>query len=180
VQLGYKPEESVVSIFAGIHFMQASASMSPLKEAAYESPEHMAAVIRGWGSVGPYLNLKATLLLDPTHAQDLSQKYGFDSKEKLIAWLKDNTFLTAWEYFRIYPSDLAQAKKGVEPYASWLKLPEGALVPVPKFRYLKKPEIPARMVKEPITIIVLGGETNPWYFAGDFYYEDSASVDKWR
>jgi hypothetical protein len=180
VQLGYKPEESAVSVFAGIFFEQASAPMSPLKNPEYESPEHMAAVIRGWGSVGPYLNLQATLLLDPTHAQDLSKRYGFDSKEKLIAWLRDNTLQTAWEYFTIYPSDLEKAKKGVEPYASWLKLPEGALVPVPKFRFSKPPEIPVRVHKEPVTVIVLGGETNPWYFAGDFYYVESASVDKWR
>jgi len=180
VQLGYKPEESAVSVFAGIFFEQASAPMSPLKNPEYESPEHMAAVIRGWGSVGPYLNLQASLLLDPTHAQDLSKRYGFDSKEKLIAWLRDNTLQTAWEYFTIYPSDLEKAKKGVEPYASWLKLPEGALVPVPKFRFSKPPEIPVRVHKEPVTVIVLGGETNPWYFAGDFYYVESASVDKWR
>jgi hypothetical protein len=180
VQLGYKPQESTVSVFAGIHLMQASAASSPLNPTGYESPQHIASVIRSWGSVGPYLNLKATVLIDPTHARNLVKDYGFDTKEKLIEWLKDNTLMSAWEYFRIYPSDLKKAKEGVEPYATWVKFPEGAPVPVPKYKYLKKPEVPARMLKEPITLIVLGGETNSWFFAGDFYYVESASVDKWR
>lgn len=180
VQKGFRPEESVVSVFAGIHLQAASAPMNPLKEPAYESPELMSAVIRSWGSVGPYLNLQATVLVEPLLAQTLYRTYGFDSKEKLINWLRDNTFMPAWEYFRIYPSDLQKGKAGVEPYASWLKLPEGAVVPVTKFRFQKPPEIPARTHKDPITLIVMGGETNPWYYAGDFYYVQSASVDKWR
>jgi hypothetical protein len=32
----------------------------------------------------------------------------------------------------------------------------------------------------PIEIIVVGGETNPYWVAGDFGYVGSASVDKWR
>jgi hypothetical protein len=180
VQKGFKPEESVVSVFAGIHFQQASAPTNPLKRRPYESPEHMSSVLRGWGSVGPYLNLQATVLVEPLLAQTLYTTYGFDSKEKLVNWLRDNTLMPAWEYFRIYPSDLEKGKAGVEPYASWLKFPEGAVVPVPKYRFLKKPEVPARVHKDPITLIVMGGETNPWYYAGDFYYVESASVDKWR
>jgi hypothetical protein len=176
VQKGFKRQESVVSVFAGIFFQQAPNRVS----IPYESPEHMSNVIRNFGSVGPYFNLKATVLVEPLHADSLVKDYGFDTKEKLIQWLKENTLQTASEYWRIYPSDLEKGKAGVEPYASWLRLPEGALVPVPRFSPKKPPEIPANMQPEPITLIVVGGGTNPWFFAGDFYYVASASVDKWK
>jgi hypothetical protein len=140
----------------------------------------VSATIRQFGSHGPYLNLKATVLVEPLLAADLVKNQGFDSKEKLIKWLEDNTYQTAYEYFRTYSSDLKKAKEGVEPYASWLKLPEGALVPVPKFKAIKKADIPEKRTPDPISLIVIGGETNPWYWSGDFYYATSASVDKWR
>ena len=178
VQKGFKAEDSVVSVFAGIFLQQAPTP--PSIRGAYMSPEHMSSVIRNFGSVGPYFNLKATVLVEPLLANDLAKTYGFETKEKLIQWLKENTFQTASEYWTIYPSDLEKAKAGVEPYASWLKFPEGALVPVPRFVLRKPPEIPTTIQPEPITLIVVGGETNSWYFAGDFYYVASASVDKWR
>ena len=178
MQKGFKRDESAVSVFAGIFFQQAPTP--PSIPGSYMSPEHMSSVIRNFGSVGPYLNLKATVLVEPLLADALVKDYGFDTKEKLIQWLKENTFQTASEYWTIYPSDLQKAKAGVEPYASWLKLPEGALVPVPRFSPKKPPEIPATIQPEPITLIVIGGETNSWYFAGDFFYVASASVDKWR
>jgi hypothetical protein len=180
VQKGFKRQESVVSIFAGTYLQQATAPEPPLTERLFSSAEHMAAVIRQFGSVGPYLNLKVTVMVEPLLAQDLVKYQGFDTKEKLIKWLKENTCMTAWEYWKMYPSDLEKAKKGTEPYASWLRLPEGALVPVPRFSLPKPPEIPATIQPDPITLIVVGGGTNPWYYAGDFYYLTSTSVDKWR
>jgi hypothetical protein len=180
VQKGFKAEESVISTFAGTYLQQATAPRPPLKPRPYSSPEHMSAVIRQPSTVGPYYNIKALVLVEPLLAKDLVKDYGFDSKEKLIEWLKENTFQTAWDYWRQYPSDLKKAKDGVEPYASWLKLPEGALIPVPRFKPVKPPEIPTKNLKDPITLVMLGGETNPWYWVGDFYYDKSASVDKWR
>jgi hypothetical protein len=62
---------------------------------------------------------------------------------------------------------LPNAKKGVEPYASWLKLPADA-------------EIPRFSSPQRINIIAVGGETNLFWQAGDFGYIASASVDNWR
>jgi hypothetical protein len=180
VQKGFKPEESVVSVFAGTYMQQPTAASPPLAPRPYSSAEAVSATIRQVGSHGPYLNLKATVLVEPLLAADLVKNQGFDSKEKLIKWLEDNTYQTAYEYFRTYPSDIKKAKDGVEPYASWLKLPEGALVPVPKFKAVKKAEIPEKRTPDPISLVMIGGETNPWYWVGDFYYATSASVDKWR
>jgi len=65
-----------------------------------------------------------------------------------------------------HSEELEKAKAGVEPYASWLKLPEGAVIPVPR--------------NVNVNIIVAGGETNPYWQGGTLRYIASASVDKWR
>ena len=59
------------------------------------------------------------------------------------------------------------ADKGVEPYASWRKLPGDTVI---------KPYHDP----EKINIIVTGGETGPFFKACDFAYVTSASIDKWR
>ena len=64
---------------------------------------------------------------------------------------------------------MQKAKEGVEPYATWLKYPEGAYIPVSSF----DPEVP-------VEIIVVGGETNAFFLVGDFRHVSSASVDNWR
>lgn len=180
VQKGYNREESVVSLFAGLHFRPAMEPPPPLEPWAYTSPQHMASVIRSLRSVGPYLNYAACVLVEPLLAQDLYEIYGFRTKEDLAEWLKENTFLEVWEYFRIFPSDLEKARNGIEPYASWLNLPQGSTIPVKKFRLGRPPEVPYRTHDEPITLIVLGGKTNHWYYVGDFFYLTSASIDRWR
>jgi len=65
-----------------------------------------------------------------------------------------------------HAKELEQAKAGVEPYASWLKLPEGAVIPVPR--------------NVDVNIMVAGGETNPYWQGGTLRYITSASVDEWR
>jgi hypothetical protein len=180
VQKGYRAEESVVSLFAGLHFRPAMEPPPPVEPWAYTSPQHIASVIRNLRSVGPYLNYSACVLVEPLLAQDLARIYGFQTKEDLTEWLKDNTFLDVWEYFRIYPSDVERGLDGLEPYASWLKLPQGATIPIKKFRLEKPPEVPFRRHEEPISLIVLGGKTNHWYYVGDFFYLTSASIDRWR
>jgi hypothetical protein len=64
---------------------------------------------------------------------------------------------------------MKQAKSGVEPFATWLKYPDGALIPVSSLR----PDVP-------VEIIVVGGETNAFMQMGDFRHVSTASVDKWR
>jgi hypothetical protein len=55
----------------------------------------------------------------------------------------------------------------IEPYASWHKLPDDALIE------------PYNM-PENINIIVVGGETNAFWKTTDFFYTNSVSIDEWR
>jgi len=59
------------------------------------------------------------------------------------------------------------AQQGVEPYATWKKLPDDALIAP-----YNKPE--------QINIVVVGGETSPLWKTADFAYTVSAPIDKWR
>jgi hypothetical protein len=108
--------------------------------------------------------------VDPLVAKDLKEVQGFDTKEKLSEWLHKNTLITVEDYWNsglVSTFTLPQAQLGVEPFASWLKLPKDALIP----RFLSPKEI---------NVIVVGGETNAFWQAGDFRYIGSASVDAWR
>jgi hypothetical protein len=138
-------------------------------------------VIKGWlthfFSTG---NWSATLLLDPTVAQDV-KSHGFGSKEDYSDWLMKNSKTPAWLYWQTRQKELKDAQAGVEPYASYLKLGDGADIPVTRF--VHRPRQGSAAAGAPLSgieIIVLGCETNTYWFGGDFSYVVSASVDKWR
>jgi len=172
VQKGFKPEESVVSLFSGWSIID-NGGFKPYPYNEVMKHQSLAFYTSGTGNCfksGVPDSAALTLLLDPLVAKDLKEARGFKTKEELSQWLMKNTFKSAWAYWACRPDDLQKAKDGVEPYASWLKLPEGALVPEPVFFDPKKP----------IEIMVLGGQTNPFWQAGDFNYVGSASVDKWK
>ncbi len=159
VQKGFKREDSVVSIFQGWSMTHPDQSMG--KEFHQQIPRWLR-FITPWAS--------ASLLLDPLIIKQLKQE-GFNSKEQIAEWIYKNTTLTAGEYwddhYCVQNFILPNAKRGREPYASWLKLPKDALIP----RFSN----PSR-----INIISIGGETNLFWQAGDFGYISSVSVDKWR
>jgi hypothetical protein len=170
VQKGFKAEESVVSILSG---------WSLLNYAAYKPHPHheiMKWQLTSFETSGagthhtPGINpgTKAALLLSPITANDLRNE-GFESKEKLSQWLKENTYMTLWNYWAAMPDDLVSAKAGIEPFASLLKLPTEAKSPRPLI-----------LQDAPIEIVVVGGGTDAFWMTGDFYCLASASVDVWR
>ena len=112
-----------------------------------------------------------TLLLDPTIIHQLKDNEGFDSKEQLIEWIQKNTFVTVgdWldDFYAVQNFILPNGRRGIEPYASWMKLPKTEKIP--QFPSTRK-----------INILSVGGETNLFWQAGDFGYLSTASVDKWR
>ena len=170
VQKGCKADESVVSIFTGWS----------MNDIAWFCPLPLHEVIKGWlthffsTSVGA-----ATLLLDPVVANDI-KAHGFDSKEAYSEWLATNSKTPGWLYWQTRQNELKQAQAGVEPYASYLKMGD-AEIPVSRFWRRPRPGAPAdAKPTSSIEIIVLGGETNTYWSAGDFSYTASASVDKWR
>jgi hypothetical protein len=88
-------------------------------------------------------------------------------------------------------------KKGVEPYASYLKLGEGA--EIPESRFLRDPNaqplragevppktdpaakpVPRSEMGNSIEVVVVGGGTNTYWSGGDFSHVTSIAVDKWR
>ena len=159
-QQGYKKDESVVTIFTGWGFIHADQTFS--RDFHSQIP-HWIQFISPFSS--------ATLLLDPTIIHQLNDSEGFKSKKQLSQWIFDHTKLTAKEwrndYYSVQNFVLPVAREGVEPYASWLKLPDDAMVP----RISK----PSR-----ITIISVGGSTNMFWQPGDFGITASVSIDKWR
>jgi hypothetical protein len=156
---GFKHGESAVSTFTGWEIVHGALGMGGSKEG-------LARAISRY-STGAYRQV--TLLLDPIVASDLKELGGFQTKEALSDWLLKNTPSPAQGYWREHQDEMKQAKSGVEPFATWLKYPEGALIPRSSFW----PEVP-------VEIIVVGGETNAFMQFGDFRHVSTASVDKWR
>jgi len=170
VQKGFKADESVVSLLSG---------WSLLNYAAYKPHPHheiMKRMLTSFETSGagthhtPGVNpgTQATFLLSPITAKDLSNN-GFDSKEKLSQWLKENSYMTLWNYWAAMPGDLESAKAGAEPFASLLKLPPET--PSPR---------PLILRNAPVEIVVVGGGTDAFWMVGDFNCLASASVDMWR
>lgn len=175
VQKGFKKSDSVVSIFSGW-------SMSDI---AWYSPMPIHEVIRGW--LEHFFSFgvnSATLVLDPIVAADVASK-GYPTKEAYAAYLAENTGTPAWLYWQNHERELEQAKKGVEPYAGWLKQGQGVTLPVSRFKRGAGRNTNFMASKDTsdttsIEIVVTGGGTNTFWSGGDFGYVGSASVDQWR
>jgi hypothetical protein len=168
VQHGFKPDESVVSIYSGWS----------LNNICFFGSMPIHDVIKNWlthfFSTG---NGSATLMLDPTVAADIS-RHGFGSKEAYTDYLTKNSKTPAWMYWQ-NGNALKQAQAGVEPYASYLKLGEDVDIPVNRYVARAPYGAPEGGHRSAVEIIVLGGETNTYWFGGDFAYMTGASIDKW-
>jgi hypothetical protein len=70
-----------------------------------------------------------------------------------------------WDADLIYAFMLPLAEQGIEPYATWLKLPPDAV-------------IAPYNETENINIVMAGGETNPLWLTTDLWYTVSASIDE--
>ena len=161
VQKGYKPDDSVVSVFRGRTFSH----LLEVREKTWR--QQFLNLVSGFTPT-PRTNL--TLLLEPLAARTLKQREGFDSKEKLAQWFHQNSRIPSevyWDYQLVINYIEPQARKGVEPFSSYLNLPKNA-------------EIPRFADPKAIGVVVVGGEKNAYWFATDFGYLKSASVDQWR
>lgn len=170
VQKGFKPDESVVSIFSGWS----------LNNVAWFPATPYHELIKNWLThFFSFGTSAATLLLDPTVARD-AKDHGYNSKEELSDYWSKNSKTPAWLYWDQHRNELKQAQAGVEPYASYLKMGD-ADIPFQRFYRRGRPGGPPDPnPKSSIEVIVLGGETNTYWAGGDFSHVVSASVDKWR
>jgi len=160
VQKGFKPNESVVSTFLGWGITHPDQS--------FGRPFHEQ--IPFWLKfISPFSS--ATLLLDPSINKQLKENEGFNSKEQLSEWIQKNTTITigAWknDFYAVQNFILPYADQGMEPTATWMKMPDNELIP--QFRNAGS-----------ISILSIGGGTNYFWQATDFGYGRSASIDKWR
>lgn len=159
VQKGFKPTDSTASIFFGGWYTHAGfgprATWQEKMRHCLRAAEH---------------NFPPVFVLDPIVAR-LFVNLGYDTKEKLIDWLAENSTLPAREYWDnqwvqtlIHPLAVA----GVEPFASRLKADPDELV--------------RAFEPSDIHIVVAGGETQgAWkMFAGSYRPNMTVSIDAWR
>jgi len=158
---GFKAEESIVSIFRGWAFLNSYGAAS--KRSLIEELNIQLAAM-------PPLNSTATIIMDPLVARNLKENEGFTTRQDFCRALSKNIKMPAGQYWNTDHIDMlmaSEAYKGVEPYASWKKLPDDELI-APYHN------------PDNINIIVIGGETSPLWKATDYGYSGSASIDRWR
>jgi hypothetical protein len=158
VQKGFQMDQSVVSTFDGC---QSQNTMMVLADEDWDYT-----LKRFIGGLGSPQRGGKLLLIDPSVTPPLL-RFGFDSKEKLIKWVKENVTVPKYHYWldqEVINYKLGPARAGREPYASWLKLPEDAPVP-----YLDNVEV-----------VVVGGSGNIRWSVNECAYRKSVKVDDWR
>ena len=158
VQKGFGADENVVSTFGGCQSM----SMAQVfKDENWQW--HIKRTVGGLGSPNQSSKL---LLIDPAVTGPLL-RFGFDTKEKLIDWVKTNVTMSKFNYW--LDQDVVNHRRGIalsdrEPYASWLTLPDDAQI-----AYL-----------ENVNVVVVGGSGNVRWSVNECGYRTSIRVDEWR
>jgi len=158
---GFKAEESVVSIFGGWGMINSPGAASHRSLAEELSIEF---------GVIPPLDSGATIVMDPLVARNLKEDLGFATKQDYCRYLSENIKIPVGQYWKTDYIDMlvaSEAYQGVEPYASWKRLPDDEL-------------IAPFHTPENINLIVVGGEVSPLWKATDYRHRASVSVDKWR
>jgi hypothetical protein len=161
VRKGFKKEESTVSLFQGwsaINSMGAAGCCRPAQE-------EMLIIMQAF----PCIHSSLMLVMDPLVAKHLKEQ-GFDDPAKLSKYLSENFKMSAGQFWGsdvVYSLVGPNARNGIEPYASWLKLPKDAM-------------IAPYISPEKINFVVVGGETQALWFTTDMWHTKTVSVDKWR
>ncbi len=162
VQFGYKKEDSVITVATGWTVI------SCVGEVEAEYPAQM--LIRDYMGGLSALGSTALLLCDPLVARMLHDHQGFRTKESLSKWLSKNARMPVRQFWgnglttSMYRN---LALQGLEPYATWQKLP---------------PETMIEPFTNPnaINTVVVGGQTNTIWFISDFRLNKGVLIDTWR
>jgi hypothetical protein len=158
VQHGFEPGQSAVSLFLGGWYTQ----FGTIRDDTWE--ERFRVQLRASDPfIGPIV------AVDPLAARKLVD-YGFDTREKLVEWLAENSLRPASEYWdNQWMQTLVRpwAVLGQEPFATNLKAQGDE--PIQTFR------------PQDVSVVVVGGETGGTYKMIAGALRDSiASVDDWR
>ena len=159
VQRGYRAEQSVVSVFAGMRHM---AFTLGLRRAHWR--EQVRNMMRGMDP-----NESPTFLLDPIAARLFQDIGGLRTKKELIDWVCENARMPAgeyWDYQLVQNYLLPRATFGEEPLASKLRAAPDQMVPM--------------WTPEQVNVVVVGGETNGYWRIAGARLAGSACVDDWR
>jgi hypothetical protein len=158
---GNNPKDSVLTILTGWNFVNCGGSV-----VEHYAPQLLmrdfTRVLAAMGS--------ATLIMDPSVADQLRNTQGFQTKEALGEWLSQNAVVPAATYWAnsiVSGINGPMGDQGLEPYATWRKVPGDTLI-----HHMTN----ARS----INTIVVGGETASVWFISDFMGGRGVSIDAWR
>jgi len=151
VEKGFKPEESVASVFVGFSISQGQAGIGL---GVKPVPQYDQALAYNFIPFGPLFG--ALAVLDPLVAKGLVE-LGYDNKEKLADWLQKNSKISAKDA----RSTLFAARWVPDP-----NMPDDTMIP----RYARA---------DSYNFVVVGGQTNPYHMVANLSYRGSVSIDKW-
>jgi len=155
VQKGFKKEENIVSVFFGYGIAQGQGGLG---SAIKPVPQFDQGLLYNFIPLTSIFG--ALAVLDPLVAQDLVA-LGYDTKEKLTDWLQKNATLTVKD-------------------AKTMLFTGGAALRGPQAAGLKDDDlIPHWPNTSLINVVVIGGQTNPYYQVANMSYSRSVSIDKW-
>jgi hypothetical protein len=161
VQFGYNRGDSVVTVATGWTYL------SCVGELVTTYPPQM--LIRDYMQSLSGMGSAALLCADPLVAGILHDQ-GFTTKEALAQWLSDQVKIPVQQYWGngiITTAYTNLGLQGLEPYATWQKLPLDALIS------------PFNNAKA-VNTVVVGGQTNTIWFITDFRAGRGVSIDLWR
>ena len=162
VQQGFKPTDSVVTIGTGWSYISSLGEAQPAYPPHLLIADYMRA-LSGWSS-------SATIFVDPTVAGLMKDVAGFKTKEKLSEWLSnkvEKTVASYWGNGVIMTSNNAFALQGLEPYATWSKMPRDSLI-----KPFNNPKT--------INVVVVGGSIQTTWFLTDYRLPRGIKIDDWR
>ena len=136
VTMGFKPEESVATIF----YVWGNSWTEGLRD-TWE--EKLIDMLRGQDQF-----LGATLVLDPIAAQEFYDR-GFDTQQKLVDWIHENVKIPARRYWDSYTARTftrEAAELGEEPFATYMRAAPDDMLPV--------------FEPHQIHVLVVGGSSN--------------------
>jgi hypothetical protein len=159
-EMGYKRTDNVVSVGMGWSYI------SSVGESQLQHPPHM--LIRDY--MRSLAGMSATVIVDPTVAGLLKNVHGFKTKAELGEYLSKNVQVevgTFWGNGVNTTANTPMAVQGLEPFATWMKLPPETLI---------KPFRSARNIK----VIVAGGGIQTTWFVTDFSFTRGILIDEWK
>ena len=155
VQKGFKPDENVVSVFFGYGISQGQGGKG---SAIKPVPQFDQGLLYNFTPLTSIFG--AVAVLDPLVAKDLVE-LGYETKEKLSEWLQKNATLTVRD-------------------ARTMLFTGGAALRGPQAAGLKDDDLIPRWPSTAlINVVVVGGQTNPYYQVANMSYSKSVSIDKW-